>query len=361
MKSEVIHEKLCFWTDGESFTRLLRDLWDSGEIEKVCTICMDSSKSDKEKGTHLAVNLCTGKWKLEGDSRTETGLYLEEDGEYTTYFTPDIIRTNLEKQYCYTLSEISIRLRRMKTADIPDAEGAFYRVEKVDNWSAYSQYKYDHEYVKKNKEKLSKIIQSLDYLYLYIGKDIGELAFLNAGEDGFSEIELKEHQRRWGKINRFREDLKSGRSNRYTWGETECEVYKYDIKEKLKPSTLENEQNGWISPSGDFYSCPPMGHINLGVDLKIIGIVPEEINNETGWLEDKGWMKLQDGKFVRFVNRTDFEELLNRGSVLSHKQLDLIVTYWMNNPKQVKSFNYDDFVSISDFYNYLSERYGLEY
>ncbi len=53
--------------------------------------------------------------------------------------------------------------------------------------------------------------------------------------------------------------------------------------EKVKPDKKLNGLNGWISPSGEFYSCGFMGHIKLASDL----------NATEGELE-KLWVKVQN-------------------------------------------------------------------
>lgn len=113
------------------------------------------------------------------------------------------------------------------------------------------------------------------------------------------------------------------------------------------------EEDGWISPAGDFYYCPPYGHIELADKFAIMKIIPTSENNELE-LESRGWMKLTKGTFM-------FRGYLPKRHPMEHfsckptqAQLDLVWDYWESRGSCRKQFNGITVDSINSFYKLLN-------
>lgn len=102
-------QSLSFWTNGEYFTNLLRDLYQSGEFAKVINILKDGGCTRD----HIK-DFFMNKLKFMGDTRSEEGMWVEEDTETTNWEETFIIafRTfmNIPKikrrYYEYELKEV---------------------------------------------------------------------------------------------------------------------------------------------------------------------------------------------------------------------------------------------------------------
>lgn len=90
--------------------------------------------------------------------------------------------------------------------------------------------------------------------------------------------------------------------------------------------------NGWISPSGDYYACNFYGHISLAKRLFDSDKVKYTYNDikqgdEEEWLENLKWLKLTDGRFFSMSNS------------LTQAQLDKIFDYVESRDKKEIIFN----------------------
>jgi hypothetical protein len=93
--------------------------------------------------------------------------------------------------------------------------------------------------------------------------------------------------------------------------------------------------DGWLSPTGQFYRCPYGGHINL-IDL----LLPDdpEVFNKSEQAEKLGWMKIQEGKAWNVAVYAAGMHTIE----VSQKQRDMIfdwytergkkLPYWMGGP-----------------------------
>lgn len=112
MQTETISKKpqsLSFWTNGECFTNLLRDFYQSGEYSKVIDILKDGGCTNK----HIK-QFFMGELRFAGDTRTEEGMWVENETEeidgkemmfvsYRTYMNNKKIKN---RYYEYHLKEI---------------------------------------------------------------------------------------------------------------------------------------------------------------------------------------------------------------------------------------------------------------
>ena len=91
---------VSFWTTGEGLTNIIRDMWSSNLVNQALMICTDGG-IDAAQG----IDLCTGKLKLEGDTREGDHTLRVVPDDTPTYFTVEKQIEQLEEKLGYPLPE----------------------------------------------------------------------------------------------------------------------------------------------------------------------------------------------------------------------------------------------------------------
>ena len=342
---------MTFYTTGERLTNILRDLYNSHKIYNLAEIVKDSTGLSLKESLELGIEIGQGKTKIIGDSRDET-MESVKDGTYKTDITVIDIKKSLDDRFVYTNSKINALSINIKFSVIPDIYSFRYN-KGIRDGDGTSQHDQDKLLRSNLREQLSKIIRNMDYLYMHLGFNISDIAFLTKSTI-CSETEIRLWDERWTAYK-----IQERQANLDAIGIAYEREKKKELVLEILPTKLTNQNNGWISPEGKFYECNPLEHRQLGENLRILNIVPQKEITATYWMENNGWLKLQDYGFVRSPQLIEIENILTRGLYLNETQINLIVDYWLDNSEYCKTFNYRAYDKISDFYKMLEERYNI--
>ncbi len=301
---------LCFWTTGTDMTRMIRDLWDSELVLTAISICTDSGVSDK-----IAIDICTGKRKLEGDTREGDHTLSVVADSFKTEFTVKKMIERLEDTFIKLTNNTSKLNRTIATSMLPAASKAVYRACK--GYDGQTEKQKDQRRLEENEKKLKEVIGGLTLLYPLIGKTISDLPVSKLGKDYASFTQPEENeiiyiQESFEHDKVIREQESKVRRERAFSEKTVTNVK----TKKKKPIQIESssvtglEFNGWIDPNGRIYNCMPTGHIALANALQddFRNIIPKDESNPEEYLEKIGWLKLSGGEFY-FTHKLDFSAL----------------------------------------------------
>lgn len=308
-------------------TNVIRDMWNSMLVKGALEICRDGGMTNEQ-----GVELCTGKLKLEGDTRKgdHTLEVMPDDAE--THFTIERQIEQLEDKFIFYTDQASFLNRQMKLGTLPTARAASYRI----NCIGHSQMQQDDRILKDVSAKAKNIIEGLTLLYPMIGKSIADIPVEKLGTI-FSAPEQETWDSAWEAVH---QRVFNEASGRHMTLEAPPKKKKVLVRDNDKFFSF---ANGWISPPGDFYGCGWMGHISLGDDLADNGLIAEE-RDPTKKMEELGWMKLQDNRFIIIAREP------------TQSQIDMILEYSeKNNPGKIY-FNFEEFTDSEDFFEELEER-----
>jgi hypothetical protein len=306
MKSETVF----FWTTGEDLTRTIRDLWDSNLVHSAIAVCKDGGLETED-----AVKLCTGKLKLEGDTREGDHTLSVAKDDTATDFPIEKQIEQLEDKFVYYTDYVSFLKRQMELGKLPTARASMYRKNAAGN----SQYQHDEEMLKDVTKKARETLSALSLIYPVVGKSLLDVPYDKIGQK-FSSIESEECGRAWAIVEenvarrRYKEDDEIDK----ILGED-----KPKIVWEAKPDNVNFHtfHHGWISPNGDFYGCRYAEHNQLAQNLEDAKIISES-SDSSRWMEENNWMKLQDQKFV-MLNGSRMTSI----AIPNQKQINMILDY----------------------------------
>lgn len=313
---------LLFWTTGDDMTRLIRDMWNSGEIDKAVNLCSSVP-------LNIAIDICTGKLKLSGDTREGDHTLDVVEDKQETYFTVENQIDTLEKMFVYFTDYNSALKRQMNIiSSFHNSESRKYKKRK---YGAPSPKDIDKSIYLNNEIKVKKALKGLEILYPLVNKSISNLPIYKLGEY-YSTIESERIE------NTIRENEEE-KAWRDTYNKKEMKLNKYRISDKPpikpEPSKITNKDvtNGWIDLDGQFYCCGFQGHRELADDMKYHKIIPEhlELNNEN-FLERQGWCKLSANQIISYSYK--------RKELLTKKQVDTIVGFFIANRERFVKYGY---------------------
>jgi hypothetical protein len=332
LESNIIEtQSYCFYFTGENFTSLVRDFWNSNLVKTAISYCTDSGIP-----AEVAVKICTGEYKCIGDTRDgdHTLEITDDENPEGIYFTLESQVENIEKKFIKTSQNLFKLIRKHEmfagvddTLKVPGEAsmvGAVYRKNESKN---------NRKIIEDLKKKQKKELENLEILYPLVGKKISDLPVTELGIE-WSDVEFDHYQiydvtqRRNIKteqnVNIKAEEKGVKITDDYDQGDDESneQYIKRMTKLAKKMNPIEDikttkSKNGWISPDGKFYNVElqpfPM-HINAASDYKYLGIVPDNIYNESEWLDKNVWMKFTSNEF--YMN-----------GKLTQSQIDLLMDY----------------------------------
>jgi hypothetical protein len=342
---EATEEKIVhFWTTGPDFTHTLRDLWDSNLVYSAITICLDGGMD-----VEAAVKVCTGKLKLEGDTRNgDHTLDVVEDNTPPLFDIEKQI-THLEDNFVYNTDHVSFLRRNMELGKLPTAQAASYRKD----GNGYSRYAHDEETLTKVTKKVKEIVAGLGFLYPLVGKSLLDVPYERLGQK-LSDIEESECARAWGKVYEHVEQRKLSESYISDAEEKVDEILQTPKKVEPDTANITSYHNGWISPEGEFYGCSWQEHRWLAGKIVEQGIVAEMDGNDDYTLEVNNWMKLQNQEFVLITGYrfSDFK-------LPTQKQIDLIINFCNKVYDGKIHYNFSEYPSAAEFLEFLEQERGV--
>lgn len=211
-----------------------------------------------------------------------------------------------------------------------------------------NEFKNNKKIIDELKKEQKNAIENLEILYPLVGKKMSDLPLTEFGTE-WSDIEFEHYQ--MYEITQKRNTLLEQNANTKDEKMFRKVVNDYDrvneesdeqykkrmtqLAKKMNPIEdikTTKSRNGWISPDGKFYNVEkqhfPM-HINAASDYKYLGIVPENIYNESEWLDRNGWMKYTGDEF--YLNEK-----------LTQSQINLLMDYMTSrNIKTIPWFGCD--------------------
>jgi hypothetical protein len=306
-------EKVSFYTTGDSFTGLVRDLWSSGCIK--CAIdCLEGMSLED------AIKLCTGKLKLIGSTKEEPHeLSIEEDDIATAFPLERQIKI-FEDDLVECVNEIAARQRdNTLLSKLPTMEAMKYRKDKSE---------VNRKSINVREQRCQKLIENLSILYPVVGKSMIDLPILKIGTR-LSEVEVHAVEK------------------------VSFPIVQATFEENLPPLVdLVPEKriigdNGFLSPEGVFYFCEHTGHRSLGDALSTFNIIPSEVSNPQAYLDDHNWIKFQLKEFQQFSDSNKFP---------TYQQIEKMTDYWLTGKPVL--YNGRKFKTISDFLEYIEELKG---
>lgn len=330
--------KLAFWTTGEGMTGILRDLWE----ERSCIHAFRTAKEGLGMTDEQALELFEGRMKLEGDTRNDPDLYSTEDNHKGTaatsmidWFEDRYIDIRVDKlKY-----DLSLRNNMIKYLHLGQGEFIGDTQREAKNAALYME------------KKTFEYLRNLMFLY-------------NITDGSITNFEIK--------VNEALRDAELDREQSYIKDELDASNTKVLFDESIKainealpgaPTTvdeyIENEAridglqalkgeakdspSGWLSPEGDYYPCPYMGHSVLALELAEEGIV-QGVTDEKD-LEKQGWAKVCS---LRIYNADDR---------FTNKQKDFIFDF-IEAHKLVKIQINAESLELDHLFEYFEENEG---
>lgn len=350
-ESNVIEtQTCCFYFTGDSFTSLVRDFWNSNLVKTAIEACTDSGIP-----AEVAVKICTGEYKCVGDTREGDHTLSIEDDENPEgiYFTLETQIENIEKKFVRASQKLFKLVRKHEMLAGVEAGDGTLKVPGEASIFGAAYRKNESKNSKKIIDELKKeqraALENLEILYPLVGKKMSDLPITELGAE-WSDIEFDHYQiyeisqRRDTRLEQnanIKAEKKAKKAvDDYDQGDDESnEQYKKrmtKLAKKMNPIEdikTTKSRNGWISPDGRFYNVEkqpfPM-HVNAASDYKYLGIVPDDIHNESEWLDKNGWMKYTGNEFYL-------------DGKLTQSQIDLLMDYMTSrNIKTIPWFGYDE-------------------
>lgn len=333
---------VSFWTDGESFTNLIRDLWVS-LLPRNALMALDAGE---QVTMETALNICQGKLKFEGDTREgDHTLKIVEDSSTHYHNCPllslEEIVKKIEKQFIE--KELFLRLNKKDfeyycNASIGPKESEtnklINRIENIRNTVKY-------------------VLKQLDYVYPIIGKDMSDLPldkvitiWCECEERRFRDLEItKRTMKDRGKGILASFDLspdliderfdkisdKLNLVNKIGIDPESLNVEKYVSKmiEESKRDEIKSEpistskfNSGYVCPKGRFYGCADTNHASFsGKLIEQFGIDNNESDAQK-WFDNNYWVKVSCGRLFFLEHDEDGNK-----SYLTKDQIDTVIDF----------------------------------
>jgi hypothetical protein len=327
--------QLSFWLEGHSYSRLIRDMWKSGEIKNVFELLGVGHQMTVDD----ALDFIFGKWEFIGDTRktgelsiTDDYNFSKEELEYIGTIPPvGYLINKLEDEYISNDFNIRLHQYKNKMSELDLRHHVDYKTN-LDNLI----------------QKQKKVMQNLSLLYPMVNRDSNDfpidkqIPILSDEDNHQIEIFLETKKRVTDKtianlilesdsIYRSESERKIIYNTISQLSDTIQSVSAVkestDTKEstdnkKIKRSKTIIYNNGYISPDGIFYPCEFNHHYDLSKFFS------NKKNAELD-LEKRGWIKLSNDKFY-------MDDL----KVPTMKQKNLISEYMERMEYKRISFNY---------------------
>jgi len=285
MDKQMKDQSLTFWTTGEHLTKIMRDLWE----ERSCIHAFKTAKEGLGMNEEQAISLFEGRMKLGGDTRNDPNLYSETDNYKG--ITTDEMMDWFEKKYIELRTDklkydLTLRNNMIKYLGLGRGVGILDTQTEAKN-AALSMEKKTFEY-----------LRNLMFLYNISNRSITD--FENKVEEALRNAEFSKDASYIkddldaqnaktlfdASIRKLNESIAAGPRTTDEFIENETKIDSLGAT-KGKPK---DSSSGWLSPDGDFYPCPYMGHIVLMEALAEEGIV-ENVTQEND-LERQNWVKI---------------------------------------------------------------------
>jgi len=277
-------ESLTFWTTGENMTRVLRDFWE----ERNCIHAFETAKEGLGMNEDQAIDLFEGKMKLSGDTRKDPDLRFINDN-YNGISVDDMMnwfeRKYIEIRTDKLKDDLSLRNNMIKYLNV--GKGLEIRDTQRDAKNASLQME----------RKTFEYLRNLMFLYNITNRAIADFEVkveeaLRDAEFSKEASYIKDDMDAQNAKVLFDASLRKLNSSIVAAPKTVDEFIenekKIDELEAIKGKPKDSS-SGWLSPAGDFYPCPYLGHIALASKLAE-GIV-EGVTDEHD-LELKKWVKI---------------------------------------------------------------------
>lgn len=326
---------------AEQINDMLRRCWEEGEVKKVNEILDGVEGISSEQALSV----------LQGEKSfcdTDDGGLLLEDSTPEEHLSIDSVLNNFKYQYKDLISRIvSYSFGMHENYNEDDYEGFLHY------WGLLSNYTESFKKLQENYKEFVKLT-GVDTIRL---KEIVEETYHELKEDE-DEYSYKNINNRWLRTLNFShlhvknllaleknysalEIMKVTGSNgmdlllEYKQAQREADEARGD---RIFPEDIMNciWNSGWLSPSGEFYGCPDLGHIEFTKRLvKHLGIDNVHDNCDRT-LELDGWIKFSSGRWLYMEE--DFKP--------SKAQLQVIFRWAHEKADDFRVYLGDEFVNL---------------
>jgi len=365
--------KLFFYMGGDGATRIMRDFWNSDLVSQAIKFGTEGLGMDEE----TALEMCTGKMMLIGDSRIESypgGIEgVKDDGRFGDDLVPVTkMVVRLERMFISsTALATSIRRDLEYLLPLPTAMGH----------EARGPFRYGHSESAANKQsylddyedKAKKALSGLDILYPLVGKTMADLP-IDKIPATLSDIEHKFLEREWAKFEddcEFRADKNQKKSLDEKMDEVTQQVMdmnndaltrKFDAEALEEEDSVEEDKvhaitednykhigSCWITPEGTMFGghAEPWIHIHLLRSLTDDGYFKDlPYNGESeDEVEEQGWIKLSGGYgFMLYAYKS-------KGIIITEEQKQVVIDYCIANNKKTLRWN-GRTIELKEFVNW---------
>ena len=336
-----------FWTTGQDLTNIIRDLWVSCLPYNALSILLDGDQMPKE----MALDICMGKKKLDGDTRKGDGTLSVTDDNSESYNSCRLLSvkeiiSNLEDQFIS--HEFNLRKRRK--------EVTYYKNTKITMEGLNEEIDEDYNYETMQK-RLKTVLKNLEYIYPFDNKSMVDLPLDNLmqvwtdyelnqmyGEDNTlikAELQSKAEgilaasskykvpQKTFNKLknSQLQKTLsKLGIDNESLDIDKYLEKQKAEaLRKEIKPENIKTSvfNSGYIDRNGNFYGCADARHASFAYEIIKSNIVESKNKDPEDAeivLDEAGWVKISYGRLL-FCESKRFNKP-------SKKQLDTISDFY---------------------------------
>jgi hypothetical protein len=328
-----------FYTTGEGMTTLMRDLWDSNLVYAAFN-CIDVPHD-------ISLNICTGKSKLEGNTKADGQLTLSEDNACVCFTIEEQVK-ELEGNFIYFTDLNSALKRQMDIlSSFMSAEGAEYRCGGFSRLNRpTSQYVKDRDSYNNNSYRINNALKSLGVLYPFVGKTLEDLPIDKLGGI-YSSVEIE----KISSTRRINEEMRKFRAeerSRKKFEKPKKQPQKNSKTLRPKPIKLPKIMpTGWLSPAGDYYCCDYHEHSLLADALEEYKIISTKGDDPGTWLENEGWIMIRYGNFI-YSHRRNLKP--------TRKQIEVMIDHWSANPEDKCRYCYEYFDSVEDVIEYIDDK-----
>ena len=278
-KSNVVH----FSVDGEGLTELVRNTWASDLPKKAFDILMGGLIGMPKE---LALEIIAGKKKLIGNSNTEEGITVKKDNvtEYCGIgLSIETMQERLLGFYIETMESINI-FNEVDIHDFPSDERNDIRESTKKNLNYY-------------KEKLTGIIEQLEFIFSLTGKTLKDLPILKVR----SAQEIKKIERvKQEEIIIAQEEIEKQENRNKIFELNNGQKY-YIVHTPVEKCKGEYLPSGWLLPDGTFFGgCGAWIHRGILDSLDEYGFFKDkgDSNDEDDVQENGKWIKVSGGDWM---------------------------------------------------------------
>jgi len=299
---------LCFWTTGENMTRVTRAFWE----ERNCIHAFKTAKEGFGMTEDQALDLFEGRMKLEGDTREDPNLYSAADSykgipvsEMMDWFEEKYIALRTDKlKY-----DLNLRNNMIKYLGLGQGVGILDTQREAKN-AALCMEKKTFEYLRNLMFLYNITDRSIADFEIKVNEALREAEFSKDASYIKDDLDAQNAKVLFdANLRRLNKSIAAAPKTVDEFIENEDKI---DNLQAIKGEPKDSS-SGWLSPEGDFYPCPYLGHIDLKTKLAEEGIV-EDVVCESD-LEQQGWAKVSSFR------------VYNLDGCFSNKQKDFIFDF----------------------------------